>query len=213
MSTLTTEDGSPVMVAQVVADFRHGMPDAGTVYVGAERHKVQVYRTAGGLKGKCTCPGGCAAIPGAIRAVEILADAWERTPRTCALVRVDADSRPDPVAEPEQRERRPYDGIARATCEADLVPMAVPGWAYDERGIRRPLLEAEFARDLWYELHRALGRLLGGRDAQPAHRTSLLAYYRTSWEPDRGMTNAAFEVDVHLGLDDTPEGWSAGEDP
>ena len=34
MSTLTTEDSSPVKVAQVFADFRHGMPDSGTVFVG-----------------------------------------------------------------------------------------------------------------------------------------------------------------------------------
>ena len=59
MSTLTTEDSSPVKVAQVFADFRHGMPDSGTVYVGVERHRVRVYRTAGGLLGECACPGGC----------------------------------------------------------------------------------------------------------------------------------------------------------
>src|SRR2546426_11367823 len=58
MSTLTTEDSSPVKVAQVFADFRHGMPNAGTVYFRAERHKVQVYRTVGGIMGKCGCPDG-----------------------------------------------------------------------------------------------------------------------------------------------------------
>lgn len=205
MSTLTTEDSSPVKVAQIFADFRNGIPDAGTVYVGAERHKVRIYRTASGLMGKCSCPGGCAAIPEAIRAVEILADAWERTPRSRAQDGIDADSRLDPVAEPEQRERRPYDGLARATCEADLVPMAVPGWAYDERGIRRPIIEAEFARDLWCELYRALDRLLGERNVQPAHRIPLLTYYRASWEPDRGLTDAAFEVDLQVGLDDSLE--------
>lgn len=202
MSTLTTEYSSPVKVAQVFADFRYGMPNSGTVYVGAERHKVQVYRTIGGLMGKCACPNGCAAIPDAIRAFEIMAEAWERTPRTRVQVRIELDSRPNPVAEPEQRERRPYDGLARATCEADLVPMDVPRWAYDERGIRRPLLEAEIARDLWCELQRTLDRLLGERKCEePAHRSPVITYYRASWEPDWGMTHAAFEVDLQVGLD------------
>ena len=199
MSTLTTEDSSPVKVAQVFADFRHGMPNAGTVYFGAERHKIQVYRTPSGLMGKCGCPGGCAAISDAIRAVGIMAEAWERSPRTLAQVGI---GRPDPVAEPEQYVRRPYDGLARATCEADLVPMDVPPWAYDERGIRRPLLEAEFARDLWCELWRALGRVLGERRAEPADRTPVIMYYRASWDPDRGMTHAAFGADLQVGLGD-----------
>lgn len=205
MSTLTTEDSSPVKVAQVVADFRHGMPDAGTVYVGVERHRVQVYRAASGLMGKCSCPGGCAAIPEAVRAVEILAEAWERTPRTRTQASVDADSRPDPVAGPEQRERRPYDGLVRAMCEADLAPVDVPCWAYDERGIRRPVLEAGIAQDLWHKLHHALGHLLGERDAEPVHLTPVIKYYRARWEPDRGMTGAAFEVDLRAGFDDLLE--------
>lgn len=209
MSTLITEYSSPVKVAQVFADFRHGMPIAGAVYVGAERHRVQVYRTVGGLMGKCTCPNGCAAVPEAIRAFVIMAEAWERTPRTRVQARVDFDDRLDPVHEPEQRESRPYDGLARATCEADLVPMDVPRWAYDERGIRRPILEAEIARDLWYELQRALDRLLGGpRCAELGHQSPVIAYYRASWEPDRGMTHAAFEVGLQVGLDGEgqPEG-------
>ena len=191
MSTLTTEDSSPVKVAQVFADFRHGMPDSGTVFVGTERHRVQMYRTASGLMGKCACPGGCAAIPDAIRAVEIMAEAWERTPRTRVQAGIELGSRLDPVAEPEQRARRPYDGLAWAMCEADLVPMDVPRWAYDERGIRRPMLEAEFARDMWYELHHGLDRLLGERNVRPVNRTPLVTYYRASWGLDRGMVDAA----------------------
>ena len=97
----------------------------GTVFVGAERHRVQIYRTADGLMGKCACPGGCGAIPDAVRAVQIMVEAWERTPRTRVYAGIELDSRLDPVAE-EQRARRPYDGLARAMCEADLVPMNVP---------------------------------------------------------------------------------------
>jgi hypothetical protein len=203
MSTLTTEDSSPVKVAQVFADFRHGVPSLGTVYVGTERHRVQVYRTAGGLMGKCPCPGGCGAIPEGIHAVEILAEAWERTPHARAWVWIQPDSRSDPDVEPEQPKRRPYDGPARIMCEADLVPMNVPGWAYDERGIRRPVIEAEIAQDLWHELHRAFDRLLGGRNGvQPAHRPPVLEYYLASWEPDRGLTDAAFWDGPQSGLDD-----------
>jgi len=201
MSTLTTEDSSPVKVAQVFADFRHGMPDSGTVYVGAERHRVQIYRTASGLMGKCACPGGCAAIPDAIHAVEIMAEAWERTPRTRVYAGIELDGRLNPVAE-EQRARRPYDGLARAMCEADLVPMDVPRWAYDERGIRRPLLEAEMSRDLWYELDRALGCLPGEPKRVEADQSPVIKYYRASWELDRGMVDAAFDVDLPFGLGD-----------
>jgi hypothetical protein len=203
MSTLTTEYSSSVKVAQVCADFRGGLPNSGTVYVGAERHRVQVYRTAGGLMGKCACSSGCAAIPDAIRAVEIMAEAWKRTPRARAWVWIQPDSRFDPDVEPEQRKRRPYDGPARIMCEVDLVPMAIPGWAYDERGIRRPLLEAEIAQDLWYELHRALDRVLGGRRwTQSARWSPILKYYRASWEPNQGLTDAAFGDDPQSGLDD-----------
>lgn len=208
MSTLTTEDSSPVKVAQVFADFRDGMPDSGTVFVGAERHKVWVYRTAGGLMGKCACPGGCAAIPDAIRAVEIMAEAWERTPQSHARAGIEFGGRLNPVAEPEQRARRPYDGLARAMCEADLMPMDVPRWAYDERGIRRPLLEAEVAQDLWHELHRALGHLPGGSKRAEADRSPVIKFYRASWEPDRGMVDGAFDVDLPFGSGDggQPEG-------
>ncbi len=202
MSTLTTEECSPAKVAQVFADFRYGMPNSGTVYVGAERHKVQIYRTAGGLMGKCACPNGCAAIPEAIRAVKIMAEAWERTPCTREQTTMELDGRPDPAAQPEQRERRPYDGLARGTCEADLLPMDVPRWAYDERGIRRPLLEAEIAEDVWFELQRALGRMLGEPEwVETAYRFPLINYYRASWEPDRGMTHP-FEVGLQVGLDE-----------
>lgn len=208
MSTLTTEDSSPVKVAQVVADFRHGMPDSGIVYVGAERHRVRVYRTADGLMGMCACPGGCAAILDAIRAVEIMAEAWERSPRARARAGIEVDGGLDPAVEPEQRVRRPYDGLARAMCEADLVPMDVPRWAYDERGIRRPLLEAEMARDLWHGLHRALGRLPGEPKRAAADPSPVIKFYRASWEPDRGMVEAAFDVDLQTGPGDggQPEG-------
>lgn len=212
MSTLTTEYSSPVKVAQVFADFRHGKPNAGAVYVGAERHRVQVSRTVGGLMGKCACVSGCAAIPEAVRAFEVMAEAWERTPHTRVQTRIEIDSRPDPVAEPEQRERRPYNGLARATCEADLVSMDVPRWAYDERGIRRPVLEAEIARDLWYELHRALDRLFGDRNCgELSYRGPVSKYYRASWEPDRGMMHAAFEVGLQVGFDEEgqPKGSAA----
>ncbi len=203
MSTLTTEDSCPVKVAQVFADFRGGLPNSGAVYVGAERHRVQVYRTAGGLMGKCPCPGGCGAIPDAIRAVEIMAEVWKRTPRARARIWIEPDSRFDPDVEPEQCKRRPYDGPARIMCEADLVSMNVPGWAYDEWGIRRPLLEAEIAQDLWYKLHRALDRVLGGRRwAESARWSPILKYYRASWEPDRGLTDVALGDDPQSGLDD-----------
>lgn len=212
MSTLTTEYSSPVKVAQVFADFHRGMPDAGTVYIGAERHKVQVFRTIGGLMGKCACPSWCAAIPEALRAFELMAQALARTPRTRVQAGLELDGPPDPVSDPQPYERRPYDGLARAACEADLESMDVPGWAYDERGIRRPILDAEIARTVWDELHRALDRLLGDRSpGEPANPGPVLRYYRASWEPDRGMTYAAFEVDYQVGLDEEgrPEGSAA----
>lgn len=207
MSTLTTEYGSPVNVAQVFADFRHDLPNAGTVYIGAERHRVQVFRTVGGLMGKCACPGWCAAIPEAIRAFEIMAEALAGPPRFRTQAGIEPDSSPDPVADPH--ERRPYDGLARAICEADLVPMDVPGWAYDERGIRRPILEAEIARAVWDELHSALDGLVGVRRCtEPPDGGSVLRYYRASWEPDRGMTYAASEADHQVRFDE--EGQSEG---
>ncbi len=211
MSTLTTEECSPVKVAQVFADFRYGMPNSGTVYIGAQRHKVQVSRTAGGLIGKCACPNGCAAIPEAIGAVEITAEAWERAPCTREQATMDLDGRSDPAAEPEHREPRQYDGLARGTCEADLLPIDVPRWAYDERGIRRPLLEAEIAEDVWFELQRAFDRMLGEPEGvETAYRFPLFNYYRASWEPDRGMTHP-FEADLQIGLDEEnqPEGSTA----
>jgi hypothetical protein len=197
MSTLITEDSSPVSVVKVFADFRHGRPDSGIVYVGARRHKIQVCRTTGGLVGTCACPGGCAAIPDAIRAVEIMGDAWERGARTGAEDSCEFGGRENPIAGPRESEHRPYDGLARATCEADLLAMDMPSWAYNEQGIRRPILEAEIAQELWYELHRAIDPLLGKhRCPRPAHRFPVIRYYRASWEPDRGMTDAAFEIDV-----------------
>ncbi len=208
MSTLTTEECSPVKVAQVVADFRYGMPNSGTVYIGTDRHKVLVYRTASGFMGKCPCPSGCAAISEAIRAVEIMAEAWGR-PRTQATTNLDGSS--DPIAEPEQRKRRPYDGLARGICEADLLPIDVPPWAYDERGVRRPLLEAEVARDLWLELQGALSRVFGDPGwFEAVCRFPVVNYYRASWEPDRGMTHP-FEAGLQIGLDEEtqPEGSAA----
>lgn len=203
MSTLTTEYGSPVKVAQVFADFRHGMPNAGTVYIGVERHRVQVFRTIGGLMGKCACPRWCAAIPEAIRAFEIMAEALVRPRRLRAQAVVERDGLSDPVSDSHAAERRPYDGLARATCEADLISIDVPGWAYDERGIRRPILEAEIARAVWDELHRALDRLLGGRrSTEPPYVGPVLRYYRASWEPDRGMTYAASEADHQVAFDE-----------
>ncbi len=208
MSTLTTEESSPVKVAQVFADFRFGMPNSGTVYIGTDRHKVLVYRTPGGLMGKCPCPSGCPAISEAIRAVEIMAEAWEGT-RTQATTNLDGGS--DPIAQPEQRKRRPYDGPARGVCEADLLQIDVPRWAYDERGIRRPLLEAEIAEDVWFEIQRALGQVLGEPEwAVSAHRFPVINYYRASWEPDRGLTHP-FEAGLEVGLDEEsqPEGSTA----
>jgi hypothetical protein len=209
---LTTECSSSVEVAQVFADFRHGIPNAGTVYVGVERHRVQVFRTIGGLMGKCACPRWCAAIPEAIRAFEIMAEALERSPRPRAQAGIEPDGLSVPISDAQPHERRPYDGLARATCEADLVSMEVPGWAYDERGIRRPILEAEIARAVWDELHRALDRLLGDRrSTKPPCGGPVLRYYRASWEPDRGMTRAAFEADHQVWFDEEgqPEGSAA----
>src|SRR5574337_699572 len=91
MSTLTKESSSPVKVVQVLADFRLGLPRMGTVFVSARRHTVQVYRTAKGLEGKCkecSCRGGCPAMHDAMRAVEILAGAWERRPFSHVQARI-----------------------------------------------------------------------------------------------------------------------------
>ena len=206
MSTLTKESSSPVTVAQVLADFRLGLPRMGTVFVNARRHTVQVYRTAEGLGGKCkkcTCQGGCAAVLDAIRAVEILADAWERPPFSRIQARIEADLRSSSLTESEEPGIRPYDGLARDICEADLVPIHIPPWAYDEQSTRRPVVDAEIAQDVWYELRHWLNRLLGGRiHPEPSYRPPIHNYYRASWEPDRGMTHAAFELDLLTDLDE-----------
>jgi hypothetical protein len=81
--------------------------------------------------------------------------------------------------------------------------MDVPGWAYDERGIRRPIFEAEIAQAVWDELHRALDRLLGGRrSTESSFGGPALRYYRASWEPDRGLPYAASEANYQIGLDE-----------
>lgn len=217
MSTLTsTMESSPVKVMRVFADFRRGAPDAGTVFVGGERHKVLVSRTTGGLMAQCECPGGCPARPDAIRAFQIMAETWERPPRRHAEATSAVDARLDSQAEPDRRGRegRPYDGLARAICEADLHPLPIPAWAYDEHGIRRSLRDAEIAADVWYELHRALDRVLAERSAEDAglsyrpdgHRVSLngrpnvLQYYRASWEPGLGLSQTAYETDLPVDL-------------
>jgi hypothetical protein len=155
-----------------------------------------VYWTAKGLGGKCTCQNGCDAILDAVRAVEILADAWERPPFSRVQAGIEADLRWDPFAEPRELGTRPYDGPARDTCEADLVPLDIPPWAYDEQGIRRAVVDAEIARDIWCDLQLRLNRLLSGpMHADPRYPPPTHAYYRASWEPDRGMTHAAFDLD------------------
>ncbi len=202
MSTLTTEDSSPVKVVQVLADFRFGVPHSGIVFVGKERHRVQVGWSVSGLVGECDCPSGCAAVGDAIRAVEIMAETWKRTQHACVQTLREAQDRPHPNDEPQQLGYRPYDGSVRSVCEADLVPMDVPPWAYDERGIRRPLIEAEIAWGLWCELHRALDSLLRDRVRKEASlRFPVLRYYRASWEPDRGMTYKAFGGNLQAGFD------------
>ena len=206
MSTLTKEIGSPVMVAQVLADFRLGLPRMGTVFVGTRRHRVQVHRTATGLEGtcqECSSRDGCAAVRDAICAVETLADAWERPPFSHVQARIEADLRSGRLTETEGTGLRPYDGLARDACEADLVPIHIPPWAYDEKSIRRPVVDAEIAQDIWYELQYRLSLLLGARiHAEPSPRPPVLRYYRASWEMDRGMTHAAFEPGLPIGLDE-----------
>ncbi|OLC28448.1 MAG: hypothetical protein AUH31_09240 [Armatimonadetes bacterium 13_1_40CM_64_14] len=206
MSTLTKESSSPVKVAQVFADFRLGLPRMGTVFVSARRHRVQVSWTAKGLRGmckKCTRQDGCAAVFDAIRAVEILAEAWERPPISRIQARVEADIQSDPLTEPEQPRIRPYDGLARDICQADLVPIHIPPWAYDEQGTRRPVVDAEIAEDVWYELQHRLNRLLGYRiHAETSYRPPVHKYYQASWELDRGMTHAAFKLDLLTDLDE-----------
>ena len=206
MSTLTKEISSPVMVAQVFADFRLGLPRMGTVFVSTRRHRVQVHRTARGLEGacqECSCRDGCDAVDDAIRAVEILADAWERLPFSRVQARIEADLRSSPLAETEEPGIRPYDGLARDTCDADLVSIQVPPWAYDEQGVRRPVIDAEIAQTLWHELQFGLDRLFCCRiRAKPSYSPPVYRYYRASWEPDRGMTHAAFELDLLIDLDE-----------
>ena len=206
MSTLTKESGSPIRVVQVLADFRSSLPRIGTVFVSPCGHRVQVYRTAKGLGGRCkecTCRAVCATTVDAIRAVEILADAWERPPFSRIQAQIEADLSSRPSTEPEEPGMHPYDGLARDTCEADLVPIHIPSWAYDEHSIRRPLVDAEIAQDIWYELQNGLSRLLGGRiHVEPICRPPVHKFYRASWELDRGMTRAAFELDLLIDLDE-----------
>lgn len=206
MSTLTREIDSPAMVAQVFADFRLGLPRISTVFVSTSRHRVQVHQTAKGLEGTCqgcSSRDGCAAAREAICAVEILADAWERPPFSRVQARIEADLRSGPMDETEKPGIRPYDGLARDTCAADLVPIHVPPWAYDEQNLRRPVVDAEIAQITWYELQQRLDRLLGTRiRAEPSYRSPVHKYYRASWELDRGMTHAAFEFDLLIDLDE-----------
>lgn len=206
MSTLTRESSSPVMVTQVFADFRLGLPRVGTVFVSIHRHRVQVYWTAMGLEGKCqecSCPDGCVAVHNAICAVEILADAWERRPFSRVQARIEADLWAGQLAETQETGKRPYYGLARDTCDADLVPIHIPPWAYDEERVRRPVVDAEIAQVVRWELQHKLDRLLGVRTiADPSYRSPVHNYYRASWELDRGMTRAAFELDFLTDLDE-----------
>lgn len=228
MSTLTsTTDSSPVRVMRVFADFRRGTPEAGVVFVGEERHRIHVSRTTGGLMAQCECPSRCPARPEAIRAFEIMADAWARGRRARPEADTIAGMRGDLSSEwnRPRSESRPYDGPARATCEADLWSLSVPAWAYDEHGLRRPLCEALIAADVWHELHRALDRILSERPAESAesdhgfdgHRVGLrvglndrpdvFRYYRASWEPNLGLSQTAYETDfpVEFGEQDVVE--------
>jgi hypothetical protein len=206
MSTLTKEAGSPVSVAQVLADFRFGLPRVGTVFMGAGRHRVQVYRIVGGLGGKCkacTSRDDCTAISDAIRAIEILVGAWERPPFSRVQARIEEDLQPSSLTVMDELGSNPYDGLARDACEADLEPIHVPSWAYDEQSIRRPVADAEIAQEVWYELQQRLNRLFGGGvHAEQSRRLPVHKYYRASWELDRGMTYAGFE----LGLAVTDKG-------
>ncbi len=206
MSTLTKEIGSPAMIAQVFADFRLGLPRMSTVFVSTRRHRVQVYQTAKGLEGtchECSPRDGCTAAHAAICAVEILANAWERPPFSRIQARIEADLPSGPRDETEEPGIRPYDGLARDTCDADLVPIQVPLWAYDEHNLRRPVVDAEIAQAVWHELQHKLDRLLGARiHAEQSYHSPVHKYYRASWELDQGMTHAAFEHDLLIDLDE-----------
>lgn len=194
MSTLINEDSAPVSVVQVFADFHRGRPRFATVYVGKRRHKIEVCRTTASLVGTCACPRGCDAISDAIRAVEIMSDAWEQGPGNDVEDLYELERLENPNAGSEEPEHRPYDGLARDTCEADLVPIHMPPWVYDEKSIRRPVVDAEIAQGVWYELQHRLDRLLGNRIlAEANYRPPVHKYYRASWELDRGMTHAAFQ--------------------
>jgi len=74
---------------------------------------------------------------------------------------------------------------------------------------------------VWYELHRALDRILGERAAERAefdhrldgHRLNgypdVFQYYRASWEPNLGLSQAAYETDLPADLGEDggrPEG-------
>lgn len=197
-------------VMTVIGDFGHGEPRSALVLVGAERHPVRVARAPGGLLATCPCPNGCPARPQAIRAVRLMVEVWARPRRCAGAMETEADRRLDPRVEPDPqaRDRRPYDGLARATCPADLVALPVPPWAYDPSGLRRPLRDAHLAADLWFELDRAVARALGAAPSA-ATRPRAAAYYAASWEPDRGMpAGGAYEVDLpaDLDLNDTA-GW------
>ncbi len=205
MSTLTKEIGSPVMVSQVFADFRLGLPRMGTVFVRTRRHRVLVHQTAKGLEGtcqECGCRDECAAHD-AVCAVKLLADAWERPPFSRVQARIEADLRAGPLAETEEPGIRPYDGLVRDTCDADLVPIHVPPWAYDEQNVRRPVVDAEIAQTVWHELQGSLDRLLGVRiHTEPSYRSPVHEYYRASWELDRGTTHGVLEIDLMIDLDE-----------
>lgn len=213
MSTLTsTSESSPVKVMRVFANFRHGMPATGTVFVGAERHRVRLFRTAGGLMAQCACSHGCPAGADAIRAFKSMVDAWERVLRTPAgadMVAIIASDAREEASQPAIR-ARPYDGLARSTCEADLQLLPIPPWAYDEHGLRRPLVDAQLAADVWHEVSRTLDRLLAEGSEAPAtlSPSNVLRYYRASWEPDLGLSQTAYEVDLPFqlgGPDDEPD--------
>ncbi len=207
MSTLTSStNSSPVHVVKVIADFRNGMPDAGLVLVGKDRHPVRVFHTPAGLIARCGCANGCTERAEAVRAVKVMAEAWGRTPRAVLTDDIAADMRLDPFAEldPERYDERPYDGLARMFCEADLAGDEVPEWAYEPNGIRRPAVDAPLAAVIWTELTRALDRVLGpGPKTCGPSLPRVLSYYRASWEPELGLlAHHSYDVDLPFGFDE-----------
>lgn len=203
MSTLIKDSCSPTKVLRVSADFSRGLPYVSTVFVGTRCHSVQVVRTTAGLAGKCSCQEDCGAALDAVEALRLLAHAWERPPFSRARARIEGSLRSDLEAEPLRLGIRPYDGLARDVCEADLLPLDVPPWAYDGQNVRFAIADAEIAHDIWHELQDRLDSLFGGRtNRQSGAHHSIRELYQASWEPDRGLMRGALGSDLVFVVDE-----------